>query len=97
MTDQTTQNQKMARHENTMIRPAPIDGANTGAMTKTAMIWDMALAIRVPSKLSRIIAVATTREPAAPTPQTNREMSSQFRLGENADPMAPATDTAMPA
>lgn len=88
-TDQTAQNQNTPRHGNTAMIAVPSDGARIGTSMNTAMICDIALAIAVPSKRSRMIAVATTRDPAAPIPQTKRLSNSSPNVGASAEPMAP--------
>ena len=90
-TAQTTQNQNAARHGRTATIPAPIVGAKTGTRMNTAMICDIARAIAAPSKRSRMIAVATTRDPAAPTPHTKRLASRNPNVGAMAEPTAPTT------
>ena len=73
------------------MTPAPSTGANTGTRMKTAITCDMAEAIACPSNRSRTTAIATTREPAAPTPHTNRLTRSQPNVGASALPSAPST------
>ena len=68
---------------------APSDGAMMGTSTNTPMMYDMVLAISSPWRVSRMMANATTRPPAAPNPQTKRATSMNPNEGANADPMAP--------
>lgn len=89
MTAQTAQNQNTERQGRIAMIPVPIVGASTGTSMNTAITCDMALAIAVPANRSRMIAVATTRDPAAPMPQTNRLRRSNSKVGANADPTAP--------
>ena len=89
-TAHTAQNQKTERHGRIAMIPVPMVGASTGTSMNTAITCDMALAIAVPSNRSRTIAVATTLDPAAPMPQTNRLTRSSSKVGASAEPTAPA-------
>jgi hypothetical protein len=79
------------RHDPNSRITVPMLGARTGTMMNTAMMKDIARAMRSPSNRSRTTETLTTRGPAAPMPQTNRLAITRPSVGATAAARAPKT------
>ena len=89
--------QNSVRHgaNESTIEPSP--GASTGTSTNVAMMCDIVRAIRSPEKVSRTIARASERGPAAPRPHSTRQTISIPSDGASAHAAAPSVMMPSPA
>ncbi len=89
MLPNTRNDTKIARHPAVSLRTCPIAGAMIGTRMNTDMIYDMVRAMASPEALSRTMAVAITRGPAAPKPWMARPMRSVSKSCAKAQIEAP--------
>lgn len=71
------------------ISPAPMVGATAGTSVNTMITNEVTCAISRPENRSRMIAMATTRAPAAPSPCSARAASRVSRVGASQHSAAP--------
>jgi hypothetical protein len=69
------------RHGATSMMAAPTLGANTGTRMNVAMTCDMVRAMWSPEKRSRIMASASERGAAAPSPHSTRQTTTPVSVG----------------
>jgi hypothetical protein len=89
--------QKIARHPSDSITTLPTSGARIGETLNTSISIAMSCVASGPVCRSRTIARGITIGAPPPRPCTNRKAISQPMSGASAQPMLPATNSAMPA